>query len=488
MGFSCDVCSKSFQCINLLREHVRTHTGERPYRCKVCSKGFASLSNYKTHLRTHTGERPYRCTTCGASFTTSTGLKRHSLIHSKERPYKCKYCDQSFARSSTLRTHERLHTGERPFKCQVCGKGFVASSPLKRHMLSHNKCEGCGERFFEPQQLQEHVCSKGTTGASVPTPASVSAASDHLSVDSPASASISLDGDGDGDVSLDSAASPGSALTASTAWSGRSPSDTSYGTPGSQPMSMPGFPQMPNSFPSLPSYQQPQFSSSSLPTTAAMNRQAGTSNADTEAGAPPPDMLGDLDELMDLAAPLDEFDITPLIELEGLGASYVPGQSAVSHPGHSTNCDCSRMLDTMLGAVFTASSTGRLAPISDGSSALNSNPQMMQAPSLPVQGLPSFDTLATYNVPMSLRMLETESQARVGNHYPVFPTSAPTANPSSSAASLDKYLGSIGLGSLQQLPALSAAKGQGFGQQSMSFTDLGTTGSMTNPSATLPPL
>lgn len=158
----CHICGKQFRAPSGLQRHLtETHEKLRRHTCRYCPKNFANSQNLKQHMRIHTGERPFVCPQCGKRFTQSGSLHVHLKTHSEQFPYHCAECGAKFRLRSGLARHRLKHTGERPHVCSHCGKGFRQKHELTSHALSHTDskpftCVICGAAFRQRRALRHH--------------------------------------------------------------------------------------------------------------------------------------------------------------------------------------------------------------------------------------------------------------------------------------------------------------------------------------------
>jgi len=52
-AYACNICGRSFPFLSSLSQHMRRHTGARPYKCPYCEHRASQKGNLKVHIRSH---------------------------------------------------------------------------------------------------------------------------------------------------------------------------------------------------------------------------------------------------------------------------------------------------------------------------------------------------------------------------------------------------------------------------------------------------
>ncbi|XP_022096507.1 zinc finger protein 142-like [Acanthaster planci] len=172
--YRCSECDFACKFKGQLKNHrSAAHKKERPpktvreQQCEFCQKFIqGTMHHYRRHLKTHTGDKPYKCTICDAVFGDQSRLNAHAPIHQEERNYLCDQCGKSFKRAINLRMHRKVHLVVRPHGCELCSYRCKRHDTLNLHMKrKHLKirrilCDTCGKKFFSEKECQLHAARK----------------------------------------------------------------------------------------------------------------------------------------------------------------------------------------------------------------------------------------------------------------------------------------------------------------------------------------
>ncbi|KAJ8349949.1 hypothetical protein SKAU_G00250790 [Synaphobranchus kaupii] len=151
-------CSKTFSTMHELVNHVTVeHVGGPEQSSHVCfweecpREGKAFKAKYKliNHIRVHTGEKPFPCPVPGlwkSVCSRSENLKIHKRTHTGEKPFKCEFdgCDRKFANSSDRKKHSHVHTSDKPYYCKTPEPHRSRSANLSPQVTNLNEWPSAG--------------------------------------------------------------------------------------------------------------------------------------------------------------------------------------------------------------------------------------------------------------------------------------------------------------------------------------------------------
>ncbi|CAH1786595.1 unnamed protein product [Owenia fusiformis] len=102
----CDLCGMMKSAPKALRSHMAWVHNREESKCDIChkllkSKPALELHHQLKHNKTHL------CTDCGMTFGTVHILRNHMRIHTGDKPFKCKTCDIAFTHGGSLSKHHQ---------------------------------------------------------------------------------------------------------------------------------------------------------------------------------------------------------------------------------------------------------------------------------------------------------------------------------------------------------------------------------------------
>jgi len=125
----CNICGNGYKTKTDLDRHYTKHTGQKKYTCSVCGKGYRFWGGSDDCLRRHNSNLRYECTEegCSKGFNSKFRLKQHIRTHSGVKPFQCPLCEYDCTRKDNLQKHIKgthKYTTDQIVDLEKTAKGF----------------------------------------------------------------------------------------------------------------------------------------------------------------------------------------------------------------------------------------------------------------------------------------------------------------------------------------------------------------------------
>uniref|UniRef100_A0A7E4USE3 Zinc finger and BTB domain-containing protein 14 n=1 Tax=Panagrellus redivivus TaxID=6233 RepID=A0A7E4USE3_PANRE len=126
------------------------------FQCEYCLKVIKYKSKYLEHMRVHTGERPFQCSVCNASFTQRGALKSHEKTHQRPVYRSCPECGRDgFMTAAQLGQHRRIHTKEAADNAEEEAPLSNSDDPQQLPEDAEILYETCEEYYIGPPEPEK---------------------------------------------------------------------------------------------------------------------------------------------------------------------------------------------------------------------------------------------------------------------------------------------------------------------------------------------
>lgn len=199
-AYDCNICGRSFPFLSSLSQHMRRHTGVRPYKCPYCDHRASQKGNLKVHIRSHKlgtlsshhanedeeggaeeeemsvsegldgGTSPTKSSSaCNRMIGGDSGEESRRKVPGRsvkrekpgtdQKPFCCRLCGYEAHREDQLLSHiEKVHiTADAEEEATVKEEAMPEQEVAQPQSDGTFPCETCGQVFTQAWFLKSHM-------------------------------------------------------------------------------------------------------------------------------------------------------------------------------------------------------------------------------------------------------------------------------------------------------------------------------------------